>query len=66
MKSFKNDFEDLQDLSDPPHPCPDPHGYKNDTLREPVLSARSKTGKTNVFKTDGSLMQAENIAECSL
>ena len=59
-------FEDSQDLSDPPHPCPDPHGYKNDTLREPVLSARSKTGKTKVLKTDGSLIQAESIAECSL
>ena len=32
---------------------------------EPVFSGHSKTGKTKVLKTDGSLIQAESIAECS-
>ena len=31
-----------------------------------VLSGHFKKGKTKVLKTDGSLMQVESIAECSL
>ena len=31
-----------------------------------VLSDHSKIDKTKVLKTDGSLMQVESIAECSL
>ena len=33
---------------------------------KPVLSGHSKIDKTKVLKTDGSLMQFERIAECSL
>ena len=33
---------------------------------KPVLSGHSKTDKTNVLKTDGTLLQGESIAECSL
>ena len=33
---------------------------------KPVLSGNSKIGKTNVLKTNGSLMKVESIAECSL
>ena len=33
---------------------------------EPVLSRHSKIDKTKVFKTVGSLMKVESIAECSL
>ena len=33
---------------------------------KPVLSGKSKIGKAKVLKTDGSLMQVESIAECSL
>ena len=33
---------------------------------KPVLSSHSKIDKTKVLKTDGSLMQVESIAECSL
>ena len=36
------------------------------TTVKPVLSGHSKIDKTKVFKTDGSLMQVESIAECSL
>ena len=36
-----------------------------DTIK-PVLSGHSKIGKTKAIKTDGSLMQVESIAECSL
>ena len=32
---------------------------------KPVLSGHSKIDKTNVLKTNGSLMKAESIAECS-
>ena len=32
---------------------------------KPFLRGQSKTGKTNVLKTDGSLMQVKSIAECS-
>ena len=32
---------------------------------EPVLDGHSKIDKTNVLKTDGSLMKVESIAECS-
>ena len=33
---------------------------------KPVLSGHSKTDKTKVLKTNGSLMKVESIAECSL
>ena len=33
---------------------------------KPVLSGHSKIDKTKVLKTNGSLMKAESIAECSL
>ena len=33
---------------------------------KPVLSYHSKIDKTQVLKADGSLMQVESIAECSL
>ena len=33
---------------------------------KPVLSGHSKIDKTEVLKTDGSLMQVESIAKCSL
>ena len=33
---------------------------------ESVLSGHSKIEKTKVFKTNGSLMKVESIAECSL
>ena len=33
---------------------------------KPVLSSHSKIDKTNVLKTNGSLMKVESIAECSL
>ena len=33
---------------------------------KPVLSSYSKIGKLKVLKTGGSLMQVENIAECSI
>ena len=36
------------------------------TTLKPVLSGHSKIDKTKVLKTDGSLMQVESIAECSL
>ena len=32
---------------------------------KPVLSGHSKIDKTKVFKTNGSLMKVESIAECS-
>ena len=32
---------------------------------KPVLSGHSKIDKTKILKTNGSLMQVENIAECS-
>ena len=32
---------------------------------KPVLSGHSKTSKTKVLKTDGSLMHVQSIAECS-
>ena len=39
-------------------------GMKPKTI--PVLSGHSKIDNTKVSKTDGSLMQDESIAECSL
>ena len=33
---------------------------------KPVLSVHSKIDKTEVLKTNGSLMEVESIAECSL
>ena len=33
---------------------------------KPVLSGHSELDKTNVLKTNGSLMKVESIAECSL
>ena len=33
---------------------------------KPVLSGNSKMDKTKALKTDGSLIQVESIAECSL
>ena len=33
---------------------------------KPVLSGHSKIDKTKGFKTNGSLMKIESIAECSL
>ena len=33
---------------------------------KPVLSGQSKIDKTKVLKTNGSLMRAKSIAECSL
>ena len=33
---------------------------------KPVLSSHSKIDKTNVLKTNGSLMEVISIAECSL
>ena len=33
---------------------------------KPVFSGHSKIDKTEVFKTNGSLMRVESIAECSL
>ena len=33
---------------------------------KPVLSSHSKIDKTNVLKTNGTLMKVESIAECSL
>ena len=42
-----------------------PPTYKEIIVR-PVLSDHSKTDKTKVLKTNGSLMKVESIAECSL
>ena len=39
--------------------------HYNSTVK-PVLSGHTKIDKTNVFKTNGSLMKVESIAECSL
>ena len=39
--------------------------HNNNTVK-PVLSGNSKKQKTKVLKTDGTLMQVESIAECSL
>ena len=39
--------------------------YITDTVK-PVLSGHSKIYKTKVFKTSGSLMKVQSIAECSL
>ena len=36
------------------------------TSVKPVLSGHSKIDKTKALKTDGSLIQVESIAECSL
>ena len=36
-----------------------------DGTANPVLSGRSKRDKTEVLKTNGSLMKVESIAECS-
>ena len=33
---------------------------------KPVLSGHSKKDKIKIFKTNGSLMKVESIAECSL
>ena len=33
---------------------------------KPVLRGHSKIDKTKIFKTNGSLMKVESIAECSL
>ena len=33
---------------------------------KPVLSGHSKIDETRILKTNGSLMQVESIAECSL
>ena len=33
---------------------------------KPVFSGHSKIDKTKVLKTDGSLVQVESIAECSM
>ena len=38
----------------------------NDVILKPVLSNHLKIYKTKVLKTDGSLMQVESFAECSL
>ena len=45
--------------------------FKGDTITHtstviPVLSGNSKTDKTNILNTNGSLMKIESIAECSL
>ena len=42
-----------------------PH-LKNKTTVKPVLSSHSKTVKTKILKTHGSLIKVESIAECSL
>ena len=41
---------------------------KNDLKHsvKPVFKGHSKIGKTNFFKTNGSLMKVRSIAECSL
>ena len=39
--------------------------YKESTVK-PVLSSHSKIDKTEVLKTNGSLMKVKSIAECSL
>ena len=39
---------------------------QNNNTVKPVLSGNSKINKTKVLKTDGTLMQMESIAECSL
>ena len=42
-------------------------GYPHfNTTVKPVLSGHSKTDKTKVLKTNGSLMKVESIAECIL
>ena len=40
--------------------------FKKESTVKPVLSSHSQIGKTNVLKTNGSLMKVESIAECSL
>ena len=40
--------------------------YIDKTTVKPVLSGHSKIDKTKILKTNGSLMNAESIAECSL
>ena len=40
--------------------------FFNNNIVKPVLSGHSKMGKTKVLKTNGSLIQMESIAECSL
>ena len=39
-------------------------GKKHIYTVKPVLSGHSKTCKTKVLKTDGSLMQVKSTAEC--
>ena len=41
------------------------HGGKLSNTVKPVLNGHSKTDKTKVLMTNGSLMQVESIAECS-
>ena len=40
--------------------------YRNTITVKPVLSGNSKIDKTNVLKTNGSLIKVESIAECYL
>ena len=39
---------------------------ENPITIKPVLSGHSKIGKTNVIKTNGSVMKVESITKCSL
>ena len=47
------------------HTCHWVHAFIASTVN-PVLNGHSKIDKTKVLKTDGSLVQVESIAECSL
>ena len=40
-------------------------GKENSCTVKPVLSGHSKTDKTKVLNTNGSLMKIKSIAECS-
>ena len=47
-------------------PCVQQEDPDKTSTVKPVLSGHSKIDKTNVLKTNGSLMKVESIAECSL
>ena len=62
-ESELNDMINEVDV-DGKHSKVDPPDRKVHDTVKPVLSDHSKIDKTKVFMADGSLMEAENIAEC--
>ena len=60
----KVNFEKTQQTSQK-HDKISQHAKTSNTVK-PVLSGHSKTDKTKVLKSNGSLMKVESIPECSL